>query len=200
MSGMTDGTISKICKAVLDKHMDMEKLEILISKYIDSEITADEQIELEAELKQNGEAQELLGEMLHMHEMTSEAFLIEAGQSKSFEEIYSSAQEQTKPKNIKLSWLKFSSGLAAGLFVGLFLQFGSSIQQQPANSPAAANISGQTTRHLQNAIPVQQLIRQTDPVIRNVDVYHYTDQYGNQYILTGYRDNVSNDSLDARSF
>ena len=185
--------------------MDAEKLEILISKYIDSEITPDEQLMLELELKHNPESQELLHEMVEMHKFTSEAFEMQASENKSFEDVYSAAQEQIKPKNIKFSWLRFSSGLAAGLFVGIFLQFGVNVNSTTPRNYALHGNNQQLQNAAVSASPIGGAVpvttsNQNRPVIRNVDVYHYTDQNGKQYIITGYRDNMVKPVVNTKSF
>ena len=179
--------------------MDAEKLEILISKYIDSEITPDEQLMLELELKHNPESQQLLHEMVEIHKLTNEAFEMQACDNKSFDDVYSAAQEQSKPKNVKFSWVRFTSGLAAGLFVGLFLHIGPVadgnhpgryVQQRSPNTNHAASFNRQPVR----------TVRQNNPVIRDVDVYHYIDQNGNRYIITGYRDNMGRPVVKTQRF
>ena len=103
--------------------MSEELTEILIGKFLDSEITPAEQQLLEIELRKNPQSQKLLDELKQFHELTAQALDQELNESDaSCEEIFQRASAQVPdPKNqriIKFNlWQKVAS-IAAMLMIG----------------------------------------------------------------------------------
>ena len=76
-------------------NMNQEMLEILIGKYLDSEITPSEQQILEAELDKDPQAEELLRQFQDLHERSCEVVASELlGQGKTAEEVFTRAWKQ----------------------------------------------------------------------------------------------------------
>ncbi|MBN1845423.1 MAG: hypothetical protein JW810_07040 [Sedimentisphaerales bacterium] len=128
--------------------MNQEMLEILIGKYLDSEITPAEETLLEQELQRNPAARELLQQYQQMHEQAQLVLRQEIAGGPDAQTIYQralSGQQQgrrgsSRPWSRILAllrqglpgrpahpaWLQTAATLAAGLFLGfsLFLWWG----------------------------------------------------------------------------
>ena len=177
--------------------MTQEMLEILIGKYLDSEITPSEQRLLEAELERNPQVKELLGQLQDLHESGREVVASEiTGPGRVAEEVFEKAwQQQSKPLfRFKMSGhLRFATGLAAGLLVGLILHFvlpyTSEIQVNPVSPDAVV-------QNTDDQIDVEKpdfpgpMTNPAGKVFRNVDWYSFTDKQGNQWLIEGLREDV----------
>ncbi len=188
-------------------NMNQEMLEILIGKYLDGEITPSEQQILEVQLNQDPQAEELLKQFQSLHERCSEVVtseLLERG--KTPEEILTKAyQKHSKSalgqgvsnslrRIVKISgYMRFATGVAAGLLIGLAIHFVLISEQRPQIEPTPSNIVAQNTDNYMNPA-VQSLPRlqsyATGDVIRNVDWYNFTDEHGNQWLVEGLRENI----------
>jgi anti-sigma factor RsiW len=188
-------------------NMNEEMLEILIGKYLDGEITPSEQQILEAQLNRNPQAEELLRQFESLHERCSEVVTSELlGRGKTPEEVLNKAyQQQTKSPSERLSqnyihrivkisgYMRFATGVAAGLLIGLALHFVLLANQTSQIEPTLPNVVAQntnesTTPDLQRASQVP--VRNAGGVIRNVDWYNFTDEHGNQWLVEGLRENI----------
>jgi anti-sigma factor RsiW len=111
--------------------MTEEMLEILIGKYLDGEITPSEQHILEVALDADSNARKLLEQLQDLHERSRQVIASEVLQKgKAAEQIFESACGRQHRTNHALrrkmktgGWLRFVSGLAAGLIIGLALHF-----------------------------------------------------------------------------
>jgi anti-sigma factor RsiW len=188
-------------------NMNQEMLEILIGKYLDGEITPSEQQILEAQLDRDPQAEELLRQFQSLHERCSEVVTSELlGRGKTPEEILTKAYqkhskstpEQQVPNSLRRivkigGYMRFATGVAAGLLIGLALHFvllsnqTSQIEPTPSNI-VAQNTSDGTSPDLQRAS--QLPVRDAGGVIRNVDWYNFTDEHGNQWLVEGLRENI----------
>jgi anti-sigma factor RsiW len=187
--------------------MNQEMLEILIGKYLDGEITPSEQQILEAQLNQDPQAEELLKQFQSLNERCSEVVTSELlGRGKTTEEILTKAyQKHSKsalgrmvPNSLRRivrigGYMRFATGVAAGLLIGLALHFGLISTQKTQIEPAPSNIVAQNTDEstspdLQRAS--QFPARNAGGVIRNVDWYNFTDEHGNQWLVEGLRENI----------
>ncbi len=181
--------------------MDMteETFEILIGKYLDGEITPSEERLLEAKLDSDPKAAELLEQFRNLHHRSSEVLaceLLEKG--KSPREIFENAYKQSKHKRnniIRLSgWIRFATGVAAGLIFGIFLHF--YLLQSPGKSVNPRPPSFENPTYVKTIDPDTLLDRphvqtqEPGQTIRNVDYYSFTDQEGNQWMVEGLRQNL----------
>jgi len=106
-----------------------ERLELLIGKFLDGEISPGERRILEQELQCNSEAEELLEQLRTLHQCSREAVASAVRSAGPAEDIIGHAWQQSE----RSSWrriiradghLRFVAGLAAGLVLGvLFLVF-----------------------------------------------------------------------------
>lgn len=179
--------------------MTEEMLEILIGKYFDGEITPSEQHILEAALDNDSNARKLFEQLENLHEQSREVVASEILQKgKSAEEIFGRAwQHQTRrPLYWKIKaggWLRFASGLAAGLIIGLALHFTllepstPQVNIDPSNA-MARNADDQPD--VQKPTPMPLPSRGTRNVTRNVDWYSFTDENGDQWLIEGFRENM----------
>ena len=173
-------------------------MEILIGKYIDSEITPAEQRLLDKELKVSHEAQQTLHQYKELHEQVQAAMNSEINErGKSCREIFDKAWEQRTARRRRGprrwgSLVRFGLGLAAGLALGL-----SSYFLLPRDNSKEMGIKP-TKLVAENITPklaaeIKPLIHRkaTRPkVLRNVDWYNFTDDAGDQWWVQGVRENA----------
>ena len=126
-------------------NMNQEMLEILIGKYLDGEITPSEQQILETQLNKDPQSEMLLRQFQDLHERSSEVVTSELlGQGKTPEEIFELAyKRQSKNPFSKIAahrgYIRFVTGVAAGLILGLALHF---------VLPAASTIPNESTTQI----------------------------------------------------
>ncbi len=179
--------------------MTEEMLEILIGKYLDGEITPSEQQMLEAALDNDSNARKLLEHLQDLHERSREVIASEILQKgKAAEEILEQAwRHQAKhPLRRKINaagWLRFVSGLAAGLVIGLALHATLLTQSTPQGNQTPLNVTARNEDY-QPDVPRPTLLtlplRGARNVTRNVDWYSFTDENGDQWLIEGLRENV----------
>ena len=187
--------------------MTEEILEILIGKYLDGEIAPSEQQMLEAALDSDSHARKLLEQLQDLHERSREVIASEVLQKgKAAEEILESAyggQHQTKhPLRRKIKaggWLRFVSGLAAGLIIGLALHF---TLLEPSTPQVIARNADDQPDVQKSAAGGQPPLRDTRNGTRNaeirrrrtsdrrVDWYSFTDENGDQWLIERFRENM----------
>jgi hypothetical protein len=165
-----------------------DKLEILIGKFLDGEISPAEQRWLDDELERNEDARELLEQLRTLNACSREAVTAKLDQPASSPgEILQRAWRQHE----RPAWrrvvsadghLRFAVGLAAGFALGLILHFvlvwGDPSARAPM-SPTAGPVDVPT---------IVYPTRDPRPVMRNVDWYGFTDQAGRQWLVEGIRE------------
>ncbi len=174
-----------------------DKLEILIGKFLDGEISPAEQRWLDEELERNEEARELLEQLQTVSECGRRLVtsgIIEQGRRPN--EIL----ERTWQRHKGSLWrrivradghLRFAAGVAAGLLLGLILHFtltwgDSAVAPAPDRFAVDLNTpGGDLADHRMGGFPETS---GTQPVMRNVDWYTFTDQTGNQWLVEGVRE------------
>ena len=172
-------------------------LEILLNKFIDGELTANEKQLLEAELEQNPVAGQLLDELRQLHNRSTEA--VTCGvlkQGESFNDIFDSAhgrqfENMATGRKKDRGRLRFASGLAAGFLIALTIQIfitNRPAAQLPPPLPVSNKIEPAPIGP-EVITPLNQL-RRPGRVLPDVQFYHFTDEAGNQWLLDGYR-NIS---------
>lgn len=178
--------------------MTNEILEILIGKYLDGEITNAEQCVLDAELKHNRQARELLEQLQDLLKRTCSVISSEIlEQGKTTEEIFEQAWQQadfaskriTKPTGR----IRFAAGVAVGLIIGLILHFTLAVQpQHQSNDQQQEPIAQQINTQPNPEITSPQLLPYNNnaKVIRNVDWYSFTDEDGDQWLIEGLNENI----------
>ena len=179
--------------------MTEEILEVLIGKYLDGEITPSEQRILEAELDRNPRAEKLLRQFQDLNERIAEVVTTELlGHGKSPEEIFESAWQQHSRKPSRRfiragGWTRFAAGIAAGFIIGFVLHFVlpvniTSQKSNPEPVPVAKDDNKEAPGELPNFPAL--LSGQNGDVVRNVDLYNFTDTRGNQWLVEGLNENV----------
>lgn len=170
-------------------------LEILIGKYLDGEITPSEQQILETQLNKDPHSEMLLRQFQDLHERSSEVVASELlGQGKTPEEIVDLAyQRQSKNPFTKIAayrgYIRFVSGVAAGLIIGLALHF---VLLDASTSQSGQIPPTTIARNNDNRLnpPPQYSTDNTRNVVRNVGWYNFTDENGNQWLVEGFRENI----------
>ena len=178
--------------------MTREMLEILIGKYLDSEITPSEERVLEVELDRDPEARELLAQLADLHECSSDAVASQiTGRGSTVEDVFERAWQKQSRRPLRFvpslsSSLRFAAGVAAGLLIGLTLRFALPSASKPQENAVPANAFARNVEH-QASADVPDLHRfvsdPDDNVTRNVDWYNFTDKEGNQWLIEGLREN-----------
>jgi len=107
--------------------MNAEMTEILISKFLDSEITPAEQRLLDAKLQQDSRAREMLEQMRQLRDLAQEALNDEMSrEGESAEKIFDRAWQESKHPHPRAriwwrhSW-RVAAAVAAGFLVGLWV-------------------------------------------------------------------------------
>jgi hypothetical protein len=182
-----------------------EMLEILIGKYLDSEITPAEQKLLDTELQSNLKAKQLLQQWQQLHEQTEQvltAEVLENGQSPG--SIFQRAvtvhnRNRWKRQFRPARWLPMAGSLAAGLLIGIGLF------SLMTNDPIIQNNSNFTNGNIETAKvgtkedqnpepddtkPSLKLVEMIPD--RPVEYYLYTDPGGSRYVVETPTDNHVN--------
>ena len=179
--------------------MNQEMLEILIGKYLDSEITPSEQRLLEAELDRDPQAKELLRRLQDLHESSSAVMASElAGEERAAEDIFEKAWQQRSKRSFRFilkrgGQFRFAAGVAAGLLIGLALHFVLPSISEPQDHPVSPdafvqNADNQTDE--ENPDLPKLITEPSNNVFRNVDWYSFTDKEGNQWLIEGLREDI----------
>jgi anti-sigma factor RsiW len=174
-----------------------ERLEILIGRFIDGEISPAERRALEDELSRNCRARVLLEQLQALRDgsraMVASQIVGQGGES---EEVFERAWRRHK----KTAWrrlveirasghLRFAVGLAAGFLLGLTLHFvlvwtGVGPDEPVGRPPVVRDVAPEPEATL---AATRDSLR---PVIRNVDWYGFTDDAGNQWLVEGVREGM----------
>jgi len=181
------------------KDMSDERLQILISKYVDGEVTAQEQRQLHLILEQNEQARELFEQLKRLHERSTEAVRSAviakgAGPREVFERALRTEQLRPVAAGNWGSWRVFAAGLAAGLLLGLGAHFAAEWFGQVESKAAREPVIVQTEPG-QNKIATSETARPDEldrerGVIRNVDFFNFTSADGQQWLLEGLRERM----------
>jgi len=188
----------------------LERVEILIGKSLDGELSPKERCLLENELHQDSHAKELFEHMRVLHEcscgvVTHEILGRGADPAEVFERAWQHdkrsfwrrvAQRVPRREGTRAGiradgHLRFVAGIAAGLLLGLILNLVSVVRTNTAGDvppwPQAVARNVPPGGNELGMVPVSQ---PQDPgqVDREVDWYVYTDQAGNQWLLEGTRE------------
>ena len=177
--------------------MNDDKLETLIGKQLDGEITLAEQRWLDEELARNAEARELFEQLRTLTECGRLAVASEVlAKGSGPEEVL----QQLRQRHRRSPWrrimradghLHFAAGLAAGFLLGVLLHFvlvsnDAGAGRQAAPTGAARDYASFDTL----AAEGHQDAALNDPrlVMRNVDWVSFTDRTGQQWLIEGVRE------------
>lgn len=174
--------------------METETLQMLITKFLDGEITSDEGKVLQRYLDKNPDAQKLFQQMEQLNQQSQQSVTDEVlNKGLPFDELFEKAWQRSynlpadRPMRF-YSWLRFGVGLAAGLMIGLaahFFIFPDSFST--TTSPPVSTVSSHAGPQVIEGFP-NYLGR--PPVIHNVDWYHLTNKAGEQWLIEGCRDEL----------
>ncbi len=176
-----------------------DRLEILIGKLLDGEISPAEQHVLDRELEKDAQARELLEQMRVLRECGREIVERQVRQGGDapgdvFERAWRQSRGSVRQRIVRIGGpSRLAVGMAAGFLLGLALHFvlvrnaRSSIEDTNPpgivkETPAGTAVPDESWRKLQPRTP--------DPVTREVEWYGFTDQAGNQWLIEGYREGM----------
>jgi anti-sigma factor RsiW len=170
-----------------------ETLQILISKYLDGEISPDQERTLQDELEHNRQARELLERLKAIHQCSQEVVesaITEQGDSPG--EIFDRAWQQKSRRSAQTitragGWLRFAAGLAAGLLLGMVLHFALPEQAKPPHVPAQRAAVPDFLESRLESLRSDY----SGNAVRSVDWYSFTDEAGDQWLVEGLRENIA---------
>ena len=177
--------------------MTEEMLEILIGKYLDSEITPGEQRILEAQLDENPQARQLLEQLQALDRRAKavvNAQVNEAGDSSGA--IFERAWQRRRPMAGAVAagwtgWWRFAAGVAAGIVIGMGVY--AFLAQRVADSsvPSHLMVAAEDADKASPDMPAETVLPALldGDVIRTVDFYNFTDEAGGQWLIEGLREN-----------
>jgi anti-sigma factor RsiW len=175
-----------------------DRLEILIGRLVDGEISPSERKILERELEANSQAKELLEQLRGLRKYTQQVVAAEVSGGASADQIFERAwQQHTKSSYQRIlridGRLRFAVGLAAGLILGLALHYvaiwGGS--KAPIVAPEHRQIAADTTGEAGGPTVSPVAERQAPhPVTREVDWYVFTGPNGEQWLVEGVREGL----------
>ncbi len=175
-----------------------DRLEILIGRLVDGEISPGERQILERELDANSQAKELLEQLRSLRQYSQQAVAAEVSGGASADQIFERAWQQSTKSTQRIfrinGHLRFAVGLAAGLILGLALHF------VPiwggAGAPMQIPEQALTAREIGPAVGGPVLVKDTAgravsrPVNREVDWYVFTGPNGEQWLVEGVREGL----------
>lgn len=180
--------------------MNPELTELLIGKFLDSEITPAEKRLLDEELKQNPQARQLLLELQQLHQQTQQVFMREiAEQGQPVEQIIQQALQKqplmARQQRIRLSpWLHLAANVAAGFVLGFGVYHFFAHSNTPETIPAPQAPQSPVVQ----ANPAPKEIHRVAEDLRprlllpgktgRVDYYLYPDPSGSEWLIEAYRD------------
>jgi len=172
-----------------------DRLEVLIGKLLDGEISPAEQRVLDRELERDSQARTLLEQMQVLHEcggrvITREVRSGGADPQEVFERAWRQSRGSTWGRVARAGGLpRFAVGLAAGFFLGLILHLvlvGGPKPRLDATPTPEVAVAGNQER----TRPVLEPPR-SPRITREVEWYGFTDQAGNQWLIEGFREGMA---------
>lgn len=176
-----------------------DKLEMLIGKFLDGEISRPEQRWLDDELQRNEQARELLEQLQVVSECGRQAIasgIVEQGGSpeEMLERTWRRHQRSPWRRVVKADGhLRFAAGLAVGFLLGVILHLAltwddSGVTRSTARPVAERDVS--IGGHLDRQAESFPVSSPSPSVMRNVDWYTFTDQTGHQWLVEGVREGM----------
>jgi len=178
-----------------------DRLEVLIGKFLDGEISPSEQRVLDRALERDGQARDLLDQFRTLHECSREMIVtevLEPGADSG--DVFERAWQRNK----KPSWrriviadghLRFAAGLAAGLILGVFLHFAlvrnAGTPDGRAREPVAGHVSVDARLRANGEAMPSFRLPYSDRVTRKVDWVSFTDDAGHQWLVEGIREGLA---------
>ena len=175
------------------------RLELLIGKSLDGEISPGERQWLDRELDTNNQARELFEQLQCLRRCSHEAIAAEVFQGgASAEDIFERAwQQNVRPSRRRIfradGHLRFAAGIAAGLVLSLTVQY---VLERSAKSAAPSPRSSQIVQDVRSdtmgQTAVAPVVESQGPggVTREVDWYVFTDAAGDQWLIEGIREGM----------
>jgi len=175
-----------------------DRLEILIGRLVDGEISPSERQILERELDANSQARDFLEQLRSLRQYSRQAVAAEVSGGASADQIFERALQQNAKSAYRRVFridgrLRFAVGLAAGLILGLALHFVAvSGSKAPMQAPDRTPIAQDTPRGIDEQVTVLPVARRevSRPVDREVDWYVVTSPTGEQWLVEGVREGL----------
>jgi len=177
-----------------------DRLELLIGRLFDGELSAAQRRDLEAEVERSPEARALLEHMRWVHECCDEAIARDVvGPDTAAAEVFQRAWEDRggpirRRFTGRTGGLRFGAGLAAGFLLGLAVHFAIVRESIPSPDPRAQRPPTSESLTASNDLFDGVKLRgpeDAEHVIRRVDWYGFTDRGGNQWLIEGIREDVA---------
>jgi hypothetical protein len=177
--------------------MNPEMFDILIGKYLDSEITPAEQALLDRELSRDEQARAMLDQFGRLDRIARQTVEEHVGnRGGSFETIFNRALAQHRPARVKMAWIRrvrLPAAMAAGFLIGLLSIFLYATKRYEQNRPESALQPTSPIAVKTAPVAESQNIGLPESVIpqprRQADYYTFTDPRGGQWLIEKPRDN-----------
>jgi hypothetical protein len=182
--------------------METESLQMLITKFLDGEITSDERQVLQTYLDKDPDAQKLLQQMEKFHHQGQQAVIDKVyNKGLPFDEIFDKAWQDSrtfpvnKPTRL-YRWANFAAGLAAGLVISLtaYLIFSNGTSDITI-SQVANSANGSSSARVTRVASPQLRTLPRRPVVHNVDWYLLTNEDGDKWLVEGRRDDLARPAI-----
>lgn len=168
-----------------------EFLDILMGKYLDGEITAEEQRLLDQSLAADESAREEFTRFRRLHEQIRSTVSPALEGGRPMEEIFETAWQTASPMRriqnrfFRREWILTAAGLAAGLLLGFVLHGMIVAPDNFVPSMPSPLVQSPTNSELFPPLSTTPLVIPGEH--RNVDWYTVTEPSGEQWLLEGYR-------------
>lgn len=174
--------------------MKLSEIEKLINLYLDDQLSPQQQQPLQQAMQDDPQVARTVEQLKRTDGRIKQAVASMSDEADdSFEMIYAQSKDSLviEPKlSRRLSPLRFVTGLAAGLVIGLAVQF--MMTSAPEVSPVLPSQPRADAGLLVEAAPKPVLTtwdrpQATEPDIHEVDLYYFEDQQGRQWLVEGIR-------------
>lgn len=174
----------------------MKTIETTINLYLDGRLSPAQQEDMKKALAADPDAQVLFEQLCR-----TDALIKSAGSAfgddrgASFESIYTQAKDSAASINADIrrsSFLRFVSGVAAGLLIAVGLFVGYKTVSFEKNPKPAVIATGDSPDNVAPGQIRPAISRSGDqkPYVHDVDLYYYKDEQGNEWLVEGVRHEV----------
>jgi hypothetical protein len=171
--------------------MKSKDIETVINLYLDGQLSAAQKKDMERAMEVDPDARALFEQLRQTDALMKSAAEVFPDDSDSFETSYSQARDSfsTSETGHLFSFLRFASGVAAGLLIalGLFFIYTKSSPTEPPDPPQIAKDDQQKNSTSEKDRYTLSYPKEVTPLVHNVDLYYYKDKEGNEWLIEGIR-------------
>ena len=165
-------------------------IEVLISRYLDGEITARELEDLRARVDSDDQAEDLFEQMQQIHlacQDMVQTHILQPG--RPVEDLIAGAWQGQRPnlwagRVKRVVFSRFVSGMAAGLLIGFLAHLAITSQRTTASRPVDRSQPGGVPVARAAAAATTDDLSSQD-TMHEADYYTFTDRQGNHWVIEG---------------